>query len=85
MNQITPVGAITAAVSSAATLTGGGSITIATVTTTAPGILGAIGLTTTSAVAVPVAAVAAVAVVAGVGIFYGVKMAQDWNNGSQTP
>jgi hypothetical protein len=60
------LGAIAAASSAAAGL---GSITVATVTTTAPGILGIIGFTTTSVVALPAAGI-----VAGVGLAaFGVK------------
>ena len=48
------------AISSAAAAAGTGSITVATYTTAAPGILGAIGLTTTATVAVPAAGIVAV-------------------------
>jgi hypothetical protein len=43
-----------------------GSITVATVTSTAPGILGVLGFTTTTVVALPVAGIVATA---GIGAF----------------
>ena len=55
---------------------GAGSITVATVTSSAPGLLGAIGLTTTTTVALPVAGVVAVAGLAT----YGVIKALQWLN-----
>jgi hypothetical protein len=62
-------GIVTAAASSA----GAGSITVATVTSSAPGILGAIGLTTTTTVALPVAGIVATAGLAAYGVFKVVK------------
>lgn len=47
-------------IATTAAAAGTGTITIATYTTAAPGILGAIGFTTTATVAVPVAGVIAV-------------------------
>ncbi len=84
MNQVGPMAAFTVAVSGAASFTGG-SITIATITTPAPGILGAIGLTTTSTIVVPIAAVAGVAAMAGYGIYKGFQMAKSQTNSQQTP
>ena len=45
-----------------------GSITVATVTSAAPGILGAVGLTTTTVVALPAAGVVAVAGLTALGV-----------------
>lgn len=56
MDDLKIVGAIT----SAAAATGTGSVTIATITSSAPGILGVIGFTTTTTVALPIAGVVAV-------------------------
>ncbi|MEG5051670.1 MULTISPECIES: hypothetical protein [unclassified Microcoleus] len=56
MDDLKIVGAIT----SAAAATGTGSLTIATITSSAPGILGVIGFTTTTTVALPIAGVVAV-------------------------
>ncbi|MEZ2303971.1 MAG: hypothetical protein ACBR13_19575 [Microcoleus sp.] len=71
MDDLKMVGAIT----SAAAATGTGSVTIATITSSAPGILGAIGFTTTTTVALPVAGVVAVAGLVAFGVYKGVKMA----------
>lgn len=54
-DEVTAIGAITASASAA----GASSITLATFTSTAPGIMGALGFTTTTVVAVPVAGVVA--------------------------
>ncbi|MEG5175910.1 hypothetical protein [Microcoleus sp. B3-D7] len=72
MDDLKMVGAIT----SAAAATGTGSVTIATITSSAPGILGAIGFTTTTTVALPVAGVVAVAGLVAFGVFKGVEMAR---------
>lgn len=64
------LGAITAASS---TVAGLGSVTVATVTSTAPGILGVLAFTTTTAVALPAAGIVAVAGLAA----YGVKKVWD--------
>jgi hypothetical protein len=62
----------------AATAIGGTStVTVATVTTSAPGILGAIGMTTTTTVALPVAGVLAVAGLVGYGLYKGAQYAQN--------
>jgi len=72
MDDLKMVGAIT----SAAAATGTGSVTIATITSSAPGILGAIGFTTTTTVALPVAGVVAVAGLVGFGVYKGIKIAR---------
>jgi hypothetical protein len=72
MDDLKMVGAIT----SAAAATGTGSVTIATITSSAPGILGAIGFTTTTTIALPVAGVVAVAGLVGFGVYKGVEMAR---------
>ncbi|MEG3970135.1 hypothetical protein QUA00_21285 [Microcoleus sp. T2B6] len=63
MDDLKMVGAIT----SAAAATGAGSVTIATITSSAPGILGVIGFTTTTTVALPIAGVVAVGGLLAVG------------------
>jgi hypothetical protein len=60
-------------VTTAASSAGAGAITVATVTSSAPGILGAIGLTTTTTVALPVAGIVATAGLAAYGAFKVVK------------
>ncbi|MEG4338463.1 hypothetical protein [Microcoleus sp. D3_18_C2] len=72
MDNLKMVGAIT----SAAAATGTGSVTIATITSSAPGILGAIGFTTTTTVALPVAGVVAVAGLVAFGVYKGVEIAR---------
>ena len=69
--------AIAGIVTAAGTSAGAGSITLATVTSSAPGILGAIGLTTTTTVALPIAGILGVAGVLGYGIWKGIKLAQN--------
>jgi len=71
MDDLKVVGAIT----SAAAATGTGSVTIATVTSSAPGIIGVLGFTTTTTVALPVAGIVAVAGLVGFGIYKGVEFA----------
>ncbi|MEM7593411.1 MAG: hypothetical protein AAF383_18165 [Cyanobacteria bacterium P01_A01_bin.83] len=70
--EVKAVGALATTVASTA---GAGSITVATVTTSAPGILGAIGLTTTTTVALPVAGILGASALLGYGVYKGVKMA----------
>lgn len=53
-----------------------GSVTVATVTAPAPGILGVIGLTTTTAVTLPVAGVVVVGAALGYGICKGMGAAK---------
>ena len=71
-NEITAVGAIATTVASS---TGAESITVATLTTSAPGIFGAIGLTTTTTVTLPIAGVVGVSALVGSRIYKGVQMA----------
>ena len=60
----------------AAGTAGAGSITVATVTSSAPGLLGVLGLTTTTTVALPVAGI-----VAGAGLAaYGAMKVIKWFN-----
>ena len=75
--EITAVGAIATTIASS---TGVGSITVATLTTSAPGILGAIGLTTTTAVTLPVAGIFGVSALVGYGVYKGVSMATKQQN-----
>ena len=72
-SEITAVGAIATTVASSAGL---GSITVATLTTSAPGILGAIGLTTTTAVTLPITGIVGASALVGYGVYKGVKMAK---------
>jgi hypothetical protein len=71
--------AIAGLVTAAGTSAGAGSITVATLTSSAPGILGAIGLTTTTTVALPIAAIVGVGGLLGYGIWQGIKHAQKSN------
>ncbi|MEG4201850.1 hypothetical protein [Microcoleus sp. Pol12A5] len=61
--------------SSVAAAFGTGSVTIATITSSAPGILGVIGFTTTTTVALPVASVVAVGGLLAIGVREGLKIA----------
>lgn len=72
-SELRAVGAIATTVASTATSTG--SITVATLTTSAPGILGAIGLTTTTTVTLPIAGVIGVSALVGFGVYKGVQIA----------
>lgn len=76
MDDFKIVGAIT----SAAAASGMGSVTVATVTSSAPGILGVLGFTTTATVALPVAGILAAAGLVGFGIYKGVELARKSNN-----
>ncbi|GJD20669.1 hypothetical protein RIVM261_056250 [Rivularia sp. IAM M-261] len=55
---------------------GAGSITVATITSSAPGILGVLGFITTTAVTLPIAGVVAAAGLVGYGLYKGIKAAQ---------
>jgi hypothetical protein len=67
---------VTGIVTTAASTAGAGSLTVATITSSAPGLLGIIGLTTTTTVALPVAGI-----VAGAGLAtYGVVKVLKWLN-----
>jgi len=72
MDDLKVVGAIT----SAAAATGTGSVTIATLTSSAPGILGVLGFTTTTTVALPIAGILAVTGLIGFGVYKGVEIAR---------
>ena|GEM_PF-2380106 len=72
MDNLKIVGAIT----SAAAATGTGSVTIATVTSSASGILGVLGFTTTTTVALPVAGILAAAGLVAFGAYKGVEIAR---------
>ncbi|MEA5472098.1 hypothetical protein [Spirulina sp. 06S082] len=80
MDDVKVAGAITGG---AASLVGAGSVTIATITAPAPGILGVIGLTTTTTVALPVAGVVAAAGLVGFGIYKGVQFAKNQSQPSK--
>jgi hypothetical protein len=72
MDDMKTVGAIVAAAASV----GNSAIEVATITSIAPGILGAIGLTTTTTVALPIAAIIGVGGLLGYGIWKGIQHAQ---------
>lgn len=72
MDDLKIVGAIT----SAAAATGTGSVTVATITSSAPGILGVLGFTTTTTVALPIAGVLAISGLIGMGVYQGLKIAR---------
>ncbi len=64
-DDVKALGAIAAKASAAGT----GSITVATITSTAPGILGVLGFATTTAVALPVAGIVAAGGLFGFGFY----------------
>ena len=72
MDDLKVVGAITGA----AVATGTGSVTVATLTSSAPGILGVLGFTTTTTVALPVAGIVATSGLVGYGVYKGVEFAR---------
>ena len=57
------------AIAATASVAGTGSVTVATITSTAPGILGVLGFTTTTAVALPVAGIVAAGGLFGFGAY----------------
>jgi hypothetical protein len=69
--------AIAGIVTAAGTTAGAGAISVATVTSSAPGILGVIGFTTTTTVALPIAGIVGVAGLVGYGIWKGIQYAQN--------
>ncbi len=75
--DVLAVGSIAAASSAAASL---GSITVATVTAAAPGILGWVGLTTTTVIDLPAAGIVAGAGLVGYGVYKGIQLAQGGNS-----
>lgn len=75
--DVLAVSSIAAASSAAASL---GSITVATVTSAVPGILGWVGLTTTTVVALPAAGIVAGAGLVGYGVYKGIQLAQGGNS-----
>jgi hypothetical protein len=75
MDDIKAIGAIATAVGTSAGA-GAGAISIATITSSAPGILGVIGFTTTTTVALSITGVVAVAGLVGYGLYKGVQKAQ---------
>lgn len=72
MSDMKAIGAIVTSAAAAGT----GSVSVATITSSAPGILGAIGFTTTTTVALPVAGVVAAAGLVGYGLYKGIQAAQ---------
>jgi hypothetical protein len=68
--------AITGIVTAAGTSVGAGAISVATITSPVPGILGVIGFTTTTTVALPIAGIVGVAGLVGYGIWKGIQHAQ---------
>lgn len=73
MDDLKIVGAITSA---AAAATGTASVTVATITSSAPGILGVLGFTTTTTVALPAAGIVAAAGLVSYGVYKGVEFAR---------
>jgi hypothetical protein len=69
------------AITGVSSLAGAGTITVATITAPAPGILGVIGLTTTTTVALPVAGVVAASGLIGYGVYKGIQFAQQQSGG----
>lgn len=69
-------------IASSAAATGTGSITVATVTSSAPGILGVLGFTTTTAVALPVGGIVATAGLVDYGLCKGVAAYKRGKNSS---
>lgn len=67
MDELATTGTAAAAVGAAAGI--GGTVTVATITTPAAGLLGAVGFTTTTVVALPVAGI----VLAGAAAAFGIK------------
>ena len=63
-------------IGSAAAAFGTSSVTIATITSSAPGILGVIGFTTTTTVTLPVAGVVAAAALVTYGVREGIKISR---------
>lgn len=72
MNEMKAIGAIVTSAAAAGTST----IPVATITSSAPGVLGVLGLTTTTTVTLPVAGVVAAAGLIAFGIYRGVQAAQ---------
>lgn len=72
MDDLKVVGAIT----TAAAATGTGSVTIATVTSSASGILGVLGFTTTTTIALPVAGILAAGGLLVFGAYKGLEIAR---------
>jgi hypothetical protein len=72
-NDVKAVGAI---VGAASAVGGTSSVTVATITSSAPGILGALGFATTTTVALPVAGIVAVAGLVGYGLSKGKQQAR---------
>lgn len=73
MDDMKAIGAIVTGAAAA----GMGSIPVATITSSAPGILGMVGFTTTTTIALPVAGIVAVAGLTGYGIYKGIQAAQN--------
>ena len=65
------------AIAGTASAAGTGSVTVATITSTAPGILGVLGFTTTTTVALPVAGIVA----AGGLLWFGACKAKEYLDG----
>jgi hypothetical protein len=65
-----------AAASGGVAATGSGTIAVATITSSAPGIMGVLGFTTTTVVALPVAGIAAAAGIVGYGLYKGASYAR---------
>lgn len=73
MDDLVKAAAVTG---SAAAAGGGGTVTVATITSSAPGLLGALGFTTTTTIALPLVGVAVVSGAVGYGLYKGIKKAQ---------
>ncbi|OUL24476.1 hypothetical protein BV378_19025 [Nostoc sp. RF31YmG] len=72
LDDVKALGTIAATAGAAGT----GSLAVATITSSAPGILGVLGFTTTTVVILPVAGVVAAAGLVGYGIYKDVQAAQ---------
>jgi len=72
MNELKTVGVIVSSAAAAEL----GTISVATITSSAPGVLGVLGFTTTTTVALPIAGVFAVAGLIGYGVYKGTQAAR---------
>lgn len=72
MDDMKAIGAIVTSAAAAGT----GSIPVATITSSAPGVLGVLGFTTTTTVVLPVAGVVAAGGLLGYAVYKGIQAAQ---------
>ncbi|MEC4986680.1 MAG: hypothetical protein SAJ37_11325 [Oscillatoria sp. PMC 1068.18] len=83
--DIGAVAAITGMATAIGAATSGASVTVATITTSAPGILGMLGIGVTSTVALPVAGVVGATGLVGYGIYRGIDYARRVSGQETTP